>query len=109
MSGVPEKAREDRFEQEGLIFHEKIRKGYLSLARQEPDRFRVIDATGMLLPYPLRCAVISRLPERRRRLSTAPALFQPLKSLKGSAVPAAIASFSRVRRQPGPKPLQIRA
>ncbi|WP_367361144.1 dTMP kinase [Syntrophus buswellii] len=46
MSGVPEKAREDRFEQEGLIFHEKIRKGYLSLARQEPDRFRVIDATG---------------------------------------------------------------
>ncbi len=46
MSGVPEKAREDRFEQEGLILHEKIRKGYLSLARQEPDRFRVIDATG---------------------------------------------------------------
>jgi dTMP kinase len=46
MSGVPEKAREDRFEQEGLIFHEKIRTAYLSLASQPPDRFRVIDATG---------------------------------------------------------------
>jgi len=46
MSGIPENAREDRFEQEGLIFHERIREGYLSLARQEPDRFRVIDAGG---------------------------------------------------------------
>jgi dTMP kinase len=35
---------ESRFEQERLGFHEKIRHGFLSLARNEPDRFRVIDA-----------------------------------------------------------------
>jgi len=26
------------------VFHEKVREGYLSLARQEPERFRIIDA-----------------------------------------------------------------
>jgi dTMP kinase len=46
MNGIPENAREDRFEHEGLTFHEKIREGYLSLARQEPERFRVLDAVG---------------------------------------------------------------
>jgi len=44
MTGIPENSREDRFEQEGLNFHEKIRDGYLSLARQEPERFRIINA-----------------------------------------------------------------
>lgn len=38
----PETA-EDRFEQEDLAFHERIRKGYLTLAAGEPDRFRIID------------------------------------------------------------------
>jgi dTMP kinase len=37
--------REDRFEQETLAFHEKVRKGYLTLATLEPERFRVIDAS----------------------------------------------------------------
>jgi dTMP kinase len=36
---------ETRFEKEKLIFHEKVRNGYLELARKEPDRFVVIDAT----------------------------------------------------------------
>jgi dTMP kinase len=40
--GRPETA-EDRFEQEDHAFHERIRKGYLTLAAGEPDRFRVID------------------------------------------------------------------
>ncbi|MFO8082958.1 MAG: dTMP kinase [Desulfobacterales bacterium] len=35
---------ESRFEQERLGFHEKIRHGFLTLARNEPDRFQVIDA-----------------------------------------------------------------
>lgn len=38
--------REDRFERERLQFHEIIRDGYLTLAREEPDRFKVIDASG---------------------------------------------------------------
>jgi dTMP kinase len=37
---------EDRFEKEALEFHERVRQGYLTLARNEPDRFRVIDASG---------------------------------------------------------------
>ena len=37
--------RESRFEEETLSFHEKVRAGYLELARQEPERFRVIDAS----------------------------------------------------------------
>ncbi|MDO9529904.1 MAG: dTMP kinase [Syntrophales bacterium] len=38
-------SREDRFEREELIFHKKVREGYLSLARNEPERFRIIDGT----------------------------------------------------------------
>lgn len=38
-------ASESRFEQEALAFHEKVRKGYLTLAHREPERFVVIDAT----------------------------------------------------------------
>jgi len=36
--------RETRFEKEKLEFHEQVRNGYLDMARQEPTRFRVIDA-----------------------------------------------------------------
>lgn len=35
---------ESRFENEALTFHEKVRNGYLELARLEPRRFRIIDA-----------------------------------------------------------------
>ncbi len=35
---------ESRFEREELVFHEKIRKGFLTLAQKETTRFRVIDA-----------------------------------------------------------------
>ena len=37
---------ESRFEEETLSFHEKVRAGYLELARLEPERFRTIDASG---------------------------------------------------------------
>jgi len=37
--------QESRFEQELLAFHEKVRGGYLEIARREPERFRVIDAS----------------------------------------------------------------
>ncbi|MFO7709260.1 MAG: dTMP kinase [Desulfobacterales bacterium] len=35
---------ESRFEREALEFHRRVREGYLSLARQQPDRFRIVDA-----------------------------------------------------------------
>ena len=36
---------EARFENEDLSFHERVRQGYLKLAKQEPDRYRVVDAS----------------------------------------------------------------
>jgi dTMP kinase len=37
--------REDRFEQQDLTFHQKVREGYLRIAAQYPDRFIILDAT----------------------------------------------------------------
>lgn len=37
---------EDRFEQMGLKFHERMRQGYLEIAQADPQRCRVIDASG---------------------------------------------------------------
>jgi len=37
-------SREDRFERETVEFHEKVRAGFLALAREEPGRFCIIDA-----------------------------------------------------------------
>lgn len=37
---------EGRFEDEDLAFHRRVREGYLELARQEPERYRVIRAEG---------------------------------------------------------------
>ena len=37
---------EDRFEREKIEFHERIRVGFLELARLEPHRFRIINAAG---------------------------------------------------------------
>ncbi len=36
---------ETRFEEETLSFHQKVRAGYLEIARLEPERFRIIDAS----------------------------------------------------------------
>jgi len=38
--------KEARFEQEAVEFHERVRKGYLDIACREPDRVKVIDASG---------------------------------------------------------------
>ena len=37
--------RQDRFEQETVTFHRRVREGYLRLAEAEPQRWLVIDAT----------------------------------------------------------------
>jgi len=35
---------EARFENEELVFHERVRQGYLALAREAPDRIKIVDA-----------------------------------------------------------------
>ena len=45
-SQIGVESSEDRFEREKLEFHERVRKGFLELARAEPDRFRIINAAG---------------------------------------------------------------
>lgn len=44
-SGSAKVKSTDRFENEKLEFHEKVRQGFLDLARAEPARFYVIDAS----------------------------------------------------------------
>lgn len=41
-----EAVRESRLDDEPAVFHNRIREGFLELARREPDRVRVIDAAG---------------------------------------------------------------
>jgi dTMP kinase len=36
--------KQDRFEKESVNFHKRVREGYLELAKQEPERWLVIDA-----------------------------------------------------------------
>ena len=43
---IKEGATEARFEMEGAAFHERVRAGYLRLAKDEPDRVKVVRATG---------------------------------------------------------------
>lgn len=38
-------AAEDRFERKGLDFHEKLREGFRDIARRDPGRCRLIDAS----------------------------------------------------------------
>ena len=40
-----EEDREDRFEKEQISFHQKVRNGFLQLAKNEPRRIKIIDAT----------------------------------------------------------------
>jgi dTMP kinase len=37
---------EARFEQEDTSFHERVRQGYLEIARREPERVKLLDATA---------------------------------------------------------------
>ena len=53
----------DRFEAETVSFFEKVRAGYLTLARREPARIHVIDAAGPLREVLEQVAgVLARLP-----------------------------------------------
>ena len=58
-------AKEERFEQESLQFHHRVRTGYLQLAAAEPDRFVVIDGNRDIMEVraEITTAVLSRLAE----------------------------------------------
>jgi dTMP kinase len=36
----------DRLDAEGLAFYERVREGFLELARRDPERFRIVDSSG---------------------------------------------------------------
>ena len=38
------KGKEDRYERMGLAFHQRLREGFLEIAKQNPQRCRVINA-----------------------------------------------------------------
>jgi dTMP kinase len=40
--------QKDRIESEALDFHERVRAGYLELAKRWPERFRIVDPRGAL-------------------------------------------------------------
>jgi len=40
---IQRKEKEGRFEREKIQFHHRVRRGYLSIAKKEPDRVKVID------------------------------------------------------------------
>lgn len=48
MARARERGKLDRFEEERSAFFNKVRKNYLERARQEPKRFKIIDATQTL-------------------------------------------------------------
>ena len=54
-----DRVKEDRFEKEALDFHERVREGYLTLARREPRRIIVLD--GMKDEQTLHQEIISHL------------------------------------------------
>ena len=47
---IGKKVQHDRIESEALEFHEKVRQGYLELARRFPERFRKVDAMRLAEP-----------------------------------------------------------
>jgi dTMP kinase len=62
-------AQESRFEDETLAFHQRVRDGYLELARRQPERFRVIDAAQdeARVREEIHSAVVAFLEEHRKK------------------------------------------
>ena len=42
---VRRNSRHGRFESQGLAFHQRVRRGYLEIARRDPARVRIVDAS----------------------------------------------------------------
>jgi len=43
--GLARKRLSDRFEREEIAFHQRVRQGYLEMAKKEPERWLVVDAS----------------------------------------------------------------
>ena len=56
-----QRIKEDRFEKEALTFHQRVREGYLLLARKEPQRIVVLD--GMKDESSLQREIVAHLPK----------------------------------------------
>lgn len=58
----------DRIEGKGLEFHQEVRLGYLELAKAEPERFRIIDASqpADVVQAEVRRFVLEVLPKERK-------------------------------------------
>ena len=54
----------DRMERKSLLYHKKVRKGYLTIARKEPRRVKIVLAKGDIskTQYSIRRIIVSRLP-----------------------------------------------
>jgi dTMP kinase len=62
---IEQSPAEDRFEREGFEFHERIRQGYLWLAKKESSRFTVLDSSkDVQTLHGEVCMILSRLIER---------------------------------------------
>ena len=48
MERAKKRGSKDRMESEQMSFYRRVRKGYLNLAKNEPERFAIIDATQPL-------------------------------------------------------------
>ncbi|MFK8027816.1 MAG: dTMP kinase [Gammaproteobacteria bacterium] len=48
MERVTKRGNKDRFENEKIEFYKKVREGYLTIAKSDPDRVVIVDATGMI-------------------------------------------------------------
>ena len=64
-----EAGREDRFERMGHSFHERLRDGFREIARQEPERCKVIDATRSI--EAIHAAIVGAVEARWPRMASA--------------------------------------
>jgi dTMP kinase len=51
---------ETRFEREEMAFHERVRAGYLEMAKREPERFAIVDARGSVAEVQVRAMAAVR-------------------------------------------------